>query len=63
LESFNHNNQTVMLAPGTGFYASDDLGKQEVRIAYVLNEKDLNAAMDCLEAALSVYPGRTLTAN
>jgi aspartate aminotransferase len=63
LESFNHNNQTVMLAPGTGFYASDDLGKQEVRIAYVLNEKDLNASMDCLEAALSVYPGRTLTAN
>ena len=58
LEDFNHNNQTVMLAPATGFYGTEGLGKQEVRLAYVLNLKDINAAMDCLEEALKVYPGR-----
>ncbi len=57
LESFDHNGETVMMAPGAGFYASD-LGKQEARLAYVLNKEDLNKAMDCLEAALKVYPGR-----
>jgi aspartate aminotransferase len=60
LEGFEYNKQTVMLAPGTGFYATDGLGKQEVRMAYVLNEKDLHASMDCLEQALKVYPGRTV---
>lgn len=58
LESFSHNNQTVMLAPATGFYGTAGLGKQEVRLAYVLNLDDINAAMDCLEAALQVYPGK-----
>lgn len=60
LESFSHNNQTVMLAPATGFYGTKGLGKQEVRLAYVLNVNDINAAMDCLEEALKVYPGRTM---
>ena len=55
LEEFEYNNATVMMAPGSGFYATKGLGKQEVRIAYVLNEKDLNAAMDCLEEALKQY--------
>jgi aspartate aminotransferase len=55
LEDFSLNNSTVMLAPGNGFYASPELGKQEVRFAYVLNINDLHAAMDCLEAALQVY--------
>jgi aspartate aminotransferase len=59
LESFSHNNQTVMLAPATGFYGTKGLGLNEVRLAYVLNVDDLNAAMDCLEAALKEYPGRT----
>ena len=59
LESFNHNGQTVMLAPATGFYGTPGLGKNEVRLAYVLNLDDLSKAMDCLEAALKVYPGRT----
>ncbi len=63
LESFEHNKQTLMMAPGTGFYATDGLGKQEARLAYVLNEKDLHAAMDCLEQALKVYPGRTVNAT
>jgi len=58
LESFSHNGQTVMLAPATGFYGTAGLGKQEVRLAYVLNVEDIAAAMDCLEAALKVYPGR-----
>jgi aspartate aminotransferase len=59
LESFSHNNATVMLAPATGFYGTKGLGLNEVRLAYVLNVDDLNGAMDCLEAALKEYPGRT----
>jgi aspartate aminotransferase len=58
LESFQHNNATVMMAPATGFYATAGLGKQEVRLAYVLNETAINEAMDCLAEALKVYPGR-----
>ncbi len=57
LSSFSHNNETLMLAPGTGFYATPGLGKNEVRLAYVLNEADINKAMDCLELALKAYPG------
>jgi aspartate aminotransferase len=59
LESFSHNNQTVMLAPATGFYGTPGLGKQEVRLAYVLNTNDIELAMDCLQQALKVYPGKT----
>ncbi len=58
LESFEHNGQTVMLAPATGFYGTAGLGKQEVRLAYVLNLEAIDKAMDCLEAALKVYPGK-----
>lgn len=58
LESFSHNNETVMLAPATGFYGTPGLGKQEVRLAYVLNTTAINGAMDCLEEALKQYPGR-----
>lgn len=60
LESFQHKQQTVMLAPATGFYGTAGLGKNEVRLAYVLKVEDIEAAMDCLEEALKVYPGRTL---
>ena len=59
LESFAHNGQTVMLAPATGFYGTPGLGKNEVRLAYVLNTVAIDAAMDCLEKALEQYPGRT----
>lgn len=55
LEEFSLNDQTVMVAPGAGFYNSEGLGKSQVRIAYVLNGDDLNKAMDCLEAALKKY--------
>lgn len=58
LESFSYKDQTLMLAPATGFYGTHGLGKDEVRLAYVLNVADLNKAMDCLEKALEVYPGR-----
>jgi len=60
LESFSYKDQTVMLAPATGFYGTEGLGKNEVRLAYVLNLDALNAAMDCLEKALEEYPGRTI---
>ena len=59
LESFSHEQQTVMLAPATGFYGTPGLGKNEVRLAYVLNLGAIDAAMDCLENALQVYPGRS----
>lgn len=58
LESFSYQEQTVMLAPATGFYGTPGLGKQEVRLAYVLNLNDINKAMDCLEIALQQYPGK-----
>lgn len=58
LESFSHNKQTVMLAPATGFYSTPGLGKQEVRLAYVLNVDSINKAMDCLAEALKQYPGK-----
>jgi len=58
LESFNYNGATLMLAPATGFYGTEGLGKNEVRLAYVLNADAINNAMDCLEKALEVYPGR-----
>lgn len=59
LERFDYNGSTVMIAPGSGFYSSPGYGKNEVRMAYVLNTDDLNSAMDCLTAALKAYPGRT----
>ena len=61
LEDFTYEGRTVMLAPATGFYGTPGLGKREVRLAYVLNLKDLDDAMDCLQKALEVYPGRTAT--
>lgn len=59
LEYFSHEGQTVMLAPASGFYETGGLGKNEVRLAYVINNDDINAAMDCLEEALKIYPGKT----
>lgn len=59
LEKFSHDNKTVMLAPATGFYSTPGAGKNEVRIAYVLNLDALKNAMLCLEKALEVYPGKT----
>lgn len=58
LESFSYNGGTLMLAPATGFYGTPGLGKDEVRLAYVLNVGELNSAMDCLQQALKEYPGK-----
>ncbi len=60
LQDFQYNGATVMLAEGAAFYATPGRGKNEARLAYILNEKDLHAAMDCLEAALLEYPGKTI---
>ena len=59
LEKFEYKNQTVMMAPATGFYSTPGAGKNEVRLAYVINKEDLIHAMACLETALLEYPGRT----
>ena len=57
LESFEHEGATVMMAPGSGFYASSTMGHDQVRIAYVLNSTDLQSAMNCLAAGLEAYQG------
>lgn len=59
LSDFHYNNQTVMVAPASGFYSTPGKGKQEVRIAYVLKKEDLELAMETLAEALKAYPGRT----
>jgi aspartate aminotransferase len=61
LEEFSFENQTVMMAPATGFYATEGAGKNEVRMAYVLNRDDLKKAMICLEEALKIYPGKVVS--
>ena len=58
LEEFELNGTTVMVSPATGFYSTPGLGKNQVRIAYVLKEEDLIESAEVLEAALKVYPGR-----
>jgi aspartate aminotransferase len=58
LEDFSYKNQTVMLAPATGFYFTPGAGKNEVRVAYVLKIDELRKAMETLAEALKVYPGR-----
>jgi hypothetical protein len=59
LETFRYENQTVMMAPAAGFYATPGLGKNEVRLAYVINTDDLQKALKCLEEGLKAYPGNT----
>lgn len=60
LSDFEYQNQTVMIAPASGFYSTQGLGKNEARIAYVLKIDDLKNAVKVLEEALKVYPGRTI---
>nr|WP_321407991.1 pyridoxal phosphate-dependent aminotransferase [uncultured Carboxylicivirga sp.] len=60
LSDFEYNKQTVMMAPASGFYSTPGKGKDEVRIAYVLKVEDLAKALEVLEKALEVYPGRTI---
>jgi len=58
LEEFNYKGQTVMMAPAPGFYSTGGAGKNEARIAYVLNKESLRNAVECLKEALLVYPGK-----
>ena len=58
LEEFSYNGETVMVAPMAGFYATKGLGRNQIRLAYVLKEEDLRHALVCLEKALETYPGR-----
>lgn len=55
LEKFSYQNATVMMAPASGFYSTTSSGKNQVRIAYVLNVEDLKAAIKCLEEGLKEY--------
>ena len=58
LEEFSLDKKTVMVAPAQGFYFTPHLGKQQIRIAYVLNKNELNDAIRIIEEALKVYPGK-----
>jgi aspartate aminotransferase len=60
LEEFALDNETVMMAPGTGFYSTAGEGTNQVRMAYVLKVNDLRKAVKCLAEGLKVYPGRTV---
>ncbi len=60
LTDFNLNGETVMLAPGTGFYANPEKGRKQARITYCLCIEDLMAGINCLKEALKIYPGRTM---
>lgn len=58
LSDFDYDGQTVMMAPASGFYTSDEYGRNEVRIAYVLEKEELRKALLVLQKALEAYPGR-----
>lgn len=60
LSEFEYEHNTVMMAPGTGFYSTPGYGANEVRIAYVLEKKELETAIKVLKKALEVYPGKTV---
>lgn len=60
LDSFEYDRKTIMVAPASGFYSAPNVGRNEVRLAYVLNKDDLATAMMLLEKALEIYPGRTI---
>ena len=59
LSDFNYEGETIFMAPASGFYITPNIGRNEVRIAYVLNKEDLSRALLILQKALEVYPGRT----
>ena len=59
LSDFEYEGQTVMMAPASGFYTMNNVGRNEVRLAYVLKKEDLAKALFVLRKALEVYPGRT----
>lgn len=60
LRDFDYEGETVFMAPASGFYTTPGVGRDEVRMAYVLNKEDLGRALKVLDKALEAYPGRTL---
>lgn len=60
LTDFEYEGATVMMAPAAGFYTTPGAGRNQVRIAYVLNKEDLQHALIVLEKALEAYPGREI---
>ena len=58
LDSFDYNGETVMMAPASGFYSTPGSGKNEVRLAYVLEIEKLKKAVVCLEKGLEAYKNR-----
>ena len=60
LEEFDYEGETVFMAPASGFYTTPGMGKDQVRMAYVLKKEDLARAMTVLRKALEAYPGRTI---
>lgn len=60
LEEFSYEGSTVMMAPAAGFYTTPGVGRNQVRIAYVLKQEDLKKALVVLSKALEAYPGRTV---
>ena len=58
MEEFNYEDETVMMAPASGFYTTPGAGRNQVRIAYVLKREDLQRALFILQKALEAYPGR-----
>jgi len=59
LSDFQYEGETIFMAPASGFYVTPGLGKNEVRIAYVLNKTDLDKALTILEKALEAYPRKS----
>lgn len=55
LSDFSYHNKTVMLSPAAGFYANTELGKQQIRIAFILNSEDICKAMECLRVGIKAY--------
>ncbi len=60
LEEFQYEGQTVFMAPASGFYADPEMGKNQVRMAYVIKKEELAKAVEVLRHALEVYPGRVM---
>ena len=60
LREFEYQGQTIFMAPASGFYSKPELGRQQVRLAYVLKKEELSKAMTVLAKALEAYPGREI---
>ena len=60
LKEFDYEGETIMMAPASGFYSDSSLGKNQVRLAYILKKEDLQRALLVLQKALEAYPGKIM---